>query len=67
MDGLAVGGRCAGSAVDSRLYHLLVERFGEAFQTLPIARKAPGSPLMNACEAAKRKFAEGSGSPGGYL
>jgi hypothetical protein len=63
MDDLAVGGRCAGSAVDCHLYHLLVERFGEALQSLPIVRKAPGSPLLNAFETTKRKFAEGSGEP----
>ncbi|KAL2849339.1 hypothetical protein BJX68DRAFT_267192 [Aspergillus pseudodeflectus] len=63
MDDLAVGGRCAGAAVDCHLYRLLVERFGPAFQNLPIALKAPGSALMNAFEGVKRDFAEGSGEP----
>ncbi|KAL3481564.1 hypothetical protein BJX99DRAFT_148846 [Aspergillus californicus] len=58
-----VGGRCAGSAVDCHIYSLLLERFGPAFQNLPVAEKAPGSPFMNTFERVKRVFAEGSGEP----
>ncbi|PKY00051.1 actin-like ATPase domain-containing protein [Aspergillus campestris IBT 28561] len=55
------GGKCGGTAVDSRFYQLMTIRFGSAFEGLPCKQIAPGSKFMDAFETAKRAF---SGVPG---
>ncbi|KAL2849380.1 hypothetical protein BJX68DRAFT_267232 [Aspergillus pseudodeflectus] len=58
-----VGGRCAGAAVESNIYRLLTERFGRAFECLPVADKCPGSRFGRLVEEAKHKFGPGSTEP----
>ncbi|KAL4933394.1 Hsp70 family protein [Aspergillus undulatus] len=51
-----IGGKCGSTAVDRNFYKLMSERFGEAFDDLPIKRKSPGSGFMRAFESIKRDF-----------
>ncbi|KAL4948273.1 hypothetical protein BDW69DRAFT_199012 [Aspergillus filifer] len=50
------GGKCGSTAVDRNFYELMSERFGEAFDKLPMKRKGPGSEFMRRFETLKRDF-----------
>ena len=43
------------------MHELLTERYGDAFQSLPISKRGPGSRFMSDFEAAKKDF--GSAGP----
>ncbi|GFG22579.1 heat shock 70 kDa protein 12A [Aspergillus udagawae] len=51
-----IGGKCGSTAVDRNLYQLMSERFGDAFDDLPMKLKGPGSRFMKAFESIKRDF-----------
>ncbi|RHZ47431.1 Hsp70 family protein [Aspergillus thermomutatus] len=51
-----IGGKCGSTAVDRNLYQLMSQRFGEAFDNLPMRMKGPGSQFMKAFESIKRDF-----------
>ncbi|KAL5045389.1 hypothetical protein BDW71DRAFT_215236 [Aspergillus fruticulosus] len=51
-----MGGKCGSTAVDRNFYKLMSERFGEAFDKLPMKRKGPGSEFMRRFETLKRDF-----------
>ncbi|RDW64368.1 Hsp70 family protein [Aspergillus mulundensis] len=53
---VSVGGKCGSTAVDRNFYRLMSERFGEAFDKLPMKRKGPGSEFMKKFETLKRDF-----------
>ncbi|KAL2829764.1 hypothetical protein BDW59DRAFT_158937 [Aspergillus cavernicola] len=61
----AQGGLCAGIAVDSWFYGLMVERFGEAFIQAELKHKGPRSFFMRDFEEVKRAFGPHSGEPRG--
>ncbi|KAL3430242.1 hypothetical protein BDV09DRAFT_202347 [Aspergillus tetrazonus] len=51
-----MGGKCGSTAIDRNFYNLMSERFGEAFDKLPMKRKGPGSEFMRRFETLKRDF-----------
>ncbi|KAL4734478.1 actin-like ATPase domain-containing protein [Aspergillus similis] len=51
-----IGGKCGSTAVDRNFYRLMSDRFGEAFDNLPLKRKSPGSEFMRKFEVIKRDF-----------
>ncbi|OAX80402.1 hypothetical protein ACJ72_05262 [Emergomyces africanus] len=51
-----VGGKCGSTAVDRNFYQLMSDRFGDAFENLPMKRKGAGSELMNKFEVIKKDF-----------
>ncbi|KAL3478805.1 hypothetical protein BJX99DRAFT_223928 [Aspergillus californicus] len=51
-----IGGKCGSTAVDRNFYQLMSDRFGEAFDNLPLKRKSPGSEFMKKFEVIKRDF-----------
>ncbi|KAL4901109.1 hypothetical protein BDW74DRAFT_88294 [Aspergillus multicolor] len=51
-----IGGKCGSTAVDRNFYKLMSERFGEAFDKLPMKRKGPGGEFMKKFETLKRDF-----------
>ncbi|PGH03861.1 hypothetical protein GX51_03849 [Blastomyces parvus] len=51
-----VGGKCGSTAVDRNFYQLMSDRFGDAFDNLPMKRKRPGSEFMNKFEVIKKDF-----------
>ncbi|BCR91386.1 Hsp70 family protein [Aspergillus chevalieri] len=51
-----IGGKCGSTAVDRNLYQLMSDRFGDAFDSLPMKRKGPGSEFMKNFEVIKRDF-----------
>ncbi|KAJ0416549.1 hypothetical protein BJY00DRAFT_316795 [Aspergillus carlsbadensis] len=51
-----MGARCGSSVIDARLYRLLSDCFGEAFDALDVAVTGPGSPFWNELERLKRGF-----------
>ncbi|EED23507.1 Hsp70 family protein [Talaromyces stipitatus ATCC 10500] len=51
-----IGGKCGSTAIDRNLYALMSERFGNAFDEIPLKRKGPGSEFMNKFERVKRDF-----------
>lgn len=51
-----VGGKCGSTAIDRNLYALMSERFGNAFDEVPLKRKGPGSEFMKKFELVKRDF-----------
>ncbi|KAL4919680.1 hypothetical protein BDW62DRAFT_199691 [Aspergillus aurantiobrunneus] len=50
------GGKCGSTAVDRNFYALMSRRFGDAFDSLPMKRKSPGSEFMRKFEIIKRDF-----------
>ena len=42
--------------MDRNLYQLMSDRFGDAFDSLPMKRKGPGSEFMKNFEVIKRDF-----------
>lgn len=51
-----IGGKCGSTAIDRNLYALMSERFGNAFDEIPLKRKGPGSEFMKKFELVKRDF-----------
>ncbi|KAK6828704.1 hypothetical protein RU639_003752 [Aspergillus parasiticus] len=51
-----IGGKCGSTAVDRNFYKLMSDRFGDAFDNLPMRRKGPGSEFMKKFEIIKRDF-----------
>ncbi|KAE8370730.1 actin-like ATPase domain-containing protein [Aspergillus caelatus] len=51
-----IGGKCGSTAVDRNFYKLMSDRFGDAFNNLPMKRKSPGSEFMKQFETVKRDF-----------
>ncbi|KAF5861274.1 hypothetical protein ETB97_000466 [Aspergillus alliaceus] len=51
-----IGGKCGSTAVDRNFYKLMSDRFGDAFNNLPMRRKSPGSEFMKQFETIKRDF-----------
>ncbi|KAE8364462.1 hypothetical protein BDV27DRAFT_128405 [Aspergillus caelatus] len=51
-----IGGKCGSTAVDRNFYKLMSDRFGDAFDNLPMRRKGPGSEFMKQFEIIKRDF-----------
>lgn len=51
-----VGGKCGSTALDRNFYKLMSDRFGSAFDDLPLKRKGPGSVFMNHFESLKKDF-----------
>ena len=50
------GGKCGASAIDSRLYQLLSQRYRGALDSILLENLRPGSNFMGTFEAIKRKF-----------
>ncbi|RAO68865.1 uncharacterized protein BHQ10_004877 [Talaromyces amestolkiae] len=55
-----IGGKCGSTALDRNFYKLMSERFGPAFDKLPMKRKGPGSTFMSCFERIKRNFGHNS-------
>ena len=55
------GGKCGATYVDRNLHDLLTRRYGDAFSSLPISKRGPGSRFMDEFEGAKKDF--GSAGP----
>jgi molecular chaperone DnaK (HSP70) len=53
---VGIGGKCGSTYIDRNLHTLLSKRFGNAFDRIPHAKKAPGSPFMTCFEMLKRDF-----------
>lgn len=56
----SLGGKCGSTALDRNFYKLMSERFGPAFDKLPMKRKGPGSTFMSCFERIKRNFGHNS-------
>jgi hypothetical protein len=50
------GGKCGSTSIDRNFHVLMGHRFGEAFSTLSIAKKGPGSKFMREFEGIKKDF-----------
>ncbi|KAH8689553.1 hypothetical protein BGW36DRAFT_391084 [Talaromyces proteolyticus] len=50
------GGKCGSTAVDRNFYQLMSDRFGDAFDKLPMKKKSPGSEFMSKFEVIKQDF-----------
>lgn len=53
---MMAGGKCGGTTVDRNFHKILQERFGIAFEELPLNKIGARSHFMNAFEAIKRDF-----------
>ncbi len=52
------GGKCGSTSIDRSFHALMRRRFGEAFSSLPSAKKGPGSKFMREFEGIKKDFSE---------
>jgi hypothetical protein len=57
---VGIGGKCGATAIDRSLQELMSTRFGDAWNSIAIQRKGPGSHFMNRWEIVKRQL----GDPG---
>ncbi|KAF7191493.1 Heat shock protein SSA4 [Pseudocercospora fuligena] len=55
---VGTGGKCGASSIDRSLQKLMSERFGAAWDDLPLRQRGPGSRFMNEWENVKRGFGE---------
>jgi len=51
-----VGGKCGSTTIDRDLNKLMRQRFGAAFQSVPLESRGMNSRFMNDFESAKRDF-----------
>ncbi|KAF3929591.1 hypothetical protein ABW19_dt0208497 [Dactylella cylindrospora] len=57
------GGNCGSTFIDSHFQDLLVKRLGKKeLEAIPLAKRGPGSKLMNEFETVKRAYGSGTGN-----
>jgi hypothetical protein len=53
---LTLGGKCGSTYIDRNFNQWMIKTFGEAYTSLPLKRRGPGSEFMRSFEVAKRSF-----------
>ncbi|KAL2201124.1 hypothetical protein P885DRAFT_25997 [Corynascus similis CBS 632.67] len=53
---IGIGGKCGSTYIDRNFIKLMTERFGSAFENVPLKRRGPGSEFMASFEKAKQSF-----------
>ncbi|GIZ48282.1 hypothetical protein CKM354_001135000 [Cercospora kikuchii] len=55
---VGIGGKCGATSIDRSLQQLMSKRFGDAWDSIGVHRKGPGSNFMNKWEIVKRQFGD---------
>ncbi|KAL2156293.1 hypothetical protein VTH82DRAFT_1038 [Thermothelomyces myriococcoides] len=53
---VGIGGKCGSTYIDRNFLELMADRFGPAFESMPLRRRGPGSEFMASFEKAKQNF-----------
>ncbi|KAL2164318.1 hypothetical protein VTH06DRAFT_3534 [Thermothelomyces fergusii] len=53
---VGIGGKCGSTYIDRNFLRLMEERFGSAFENVPLRRRGPGSEFMASFEKVKQSF-----------
>ncbi|KAL2181474.1 uncharacterized protein P884DRAFT_281709 [Thermothelomyces heterothallicus CBS 202.75] len=53
---VGIGGKCGSTYIDRNFLRLMAERFGSAFEDVPLRRRGPGSEFMASFEKVKQSF-----------